>query len=313
MPSWMTAEQTWQWQISLEVKLRRVHGDSFQQFFSDVMELAHGDDFVRTRPHGSLGDKGCDGYLRSSGELFQCYGKLHDAALNVATVTGKMADDYAKAAAALSSLVQGWNFVHNLVDGLPVEVTLKLKELEVAYGHHRFGLVGPAGIAERVFGLPEREVIRLLGPTASAEDTKHMRLEEVAGVISAVIAGVDAELQPNTPPKPVPYNKMTLNSIPATWRTLLVSGSANAAYVQDYLNAHPDPETGSRLARIFRHRYHDLKAQRLPAGAIMTSLYEGITGIGSVSPVRQVAAHALLAYLFEACDIFEDHSAGEEA
>jgi hypothetical protein len=39
----------------------------------------------------------------------------------------------------------------------------------------------------------------------------------------------------------------------------------------------------------------------------MRSLYEGITGVGSVSPERQVAAQALLAYLFEACDIFEDH------
>jgi hypothetical protein len=39
----------------------------------------------------------------------------------------------------------------------------------------------------------------------------------------------------------------------------------------------------------------------------MDALYEQITGVGSVSVQRQVAAQALLAYLFDACDIFEDH------
>jgi len=37
----------------------------------------------------------------------------------------------------------------------------------------------------------------------------------------------------------------------------------------------------------------------------MSALYEDITGIGVVLPARQVAAQALLAYLFESCDIFE--------
>jgi hypothetical protein len=38
----------------------------------------------------------------------------------------------------------------------------------------------------------------------------------------------------------------------------------------------------------------------------MAELYEMVTGIGSVTPARQVAAQAILAFLFESCDIFED-------
>jgi hypothetical protein len=52
-------------------------------------------------------------------------------------------------------------------------------------------------------------------------------------------------------------------------------------------------------------RYQYLKAQNLEPRAIMSTLYEGITGIGAVTPERQVAAQALLAHLFESCDIFE--------
>ena len=57
---------------------------------------------------------------------------------------------------------------------------------------------------------------------------------------------------------------------------------------------------------MFRNRYQYLKAQNLQSSAIMSDLYEMVTGIGNVTPARQVAAQALLAFLFESCDIFED-------
>ena len=54
------------------------------------MSKLHGDDFIPVRAFGRRGDKGCDGYLLQSGQLFQCYGKLHDAALSVDTVVNKL-------------------------------------------------------------------------------------------------------------------------------------------------------------------------------------------------------------------------------
>ena len=71
-----TATQRYYWRIALELRLRKANSDAFQDFFSTVMGLLHGDDFVRVRPYGALGDKGCDGYLHSVGQLFQCYGAL---------------------------------------------------------------------------------------------------------------------------------------------------------------------------------------------------------------------------------------------
>jgi len=59
------------------------------------MEKVHGNDFVRVRPFGTLGDKGCDGYLASNGQVFQCFGKLEDAAPNSAAIVQKLKDDYA--------------------------------------------------------------------------------------------------------------------------------------------------------------------------------------------------------------------------
>lgn len=303
----MTPQQRWQWQALLELTLRRLHGDEFQSFFSRVMSKLHGDDFIPVRAFGRRGDKGCDGYLLQAGQLFQCYGKLHDAALNVDTVVSKIGDDYAKAAVELAAIMKEWHFVHNLFDGLPVEAVVKLKALQTANGHHRFGAIGPQGFEDRVFELAEEHITALLGPAATAEDTQNMRLEEVSDLIKAVMRSVDADQMDTGPIAVVPYDKLEFNKITGCWRHLLESGFRNAPHVRDYIDQHPDPELGTRLAKVFKGRYEDLKLQGLKPNAIMRPLYEGITGVGSVSPERQVAAQALLAYLFEACDIFEDH------
>ncbi|HEY8381903.1 MAG TPA: hypothetical protein VIL09_07130 [Microvirga sp.] len=110
----MSPQQRLQWRISLELKLRRLHGDAFQGFFSDVMERLHGTDFVRVRAVGSHGDKGCDGYLQGNGQVYQCYGKQHDSALSVTYVVSKIGDDYAAAASKLGAIMREWHFVHTV-------------------------------------------------------------------------------------------------------------------------------------------------------------------------------------------------------
>lgn len=79
----------------------------------------------------------------------------------------------------------------------------------------------------------------------------------------------------------------------------------NAPFVETYFERHPDPLTGDKVATLFRAKYENYKAQNLTPGEIMSALYELVTGVGSVLPQQQVAAQALLAYLFENCDIFE--------
>lgn len=271
------------------------------------MERLHGNDFVRVRPFGRRGDKGCDGYHQVNGQVFQCYGKLDDGALNIDYVTKKMDDDYAKAASALALIMKEWYFVHNLIDGTPIEVTLKLKELERNNPHHKFGIIGPAGFEERVFSLDEIDIIDLLGPAATAQDTQNMRVEEVRDLINALISELDKPPIVYETISEVPRDKLVFNKINGCWSHIITMGTRNARYVGEYIGRHHDPEVGQRVAKVFSDRYADLKAQGLKPDGIMGSLYEGITGKGSVTPERQVAAQALLSYLFDACDIFEDH------
>jgi hypothetical protein len=301
----ITSEQRYWWRIALELKLRKSSGDAFQDFFSSMMAAVHSSDFVRVRAFGALGDKGCDGYLQSSGQVFACYGALNSDSGKVSYLIKKMDDDFAKAIKAISGIMKEWHMVHNLVDGLPTEAILKLDDLRKANTDRKFGFIGMEGFEERLFALDLHKIESLLGMAATAEDSQNLQAAELRDLISAIMAATDAKPIDVSEIRPVPPDKLKFNKLPGHWRSMISGGWQNAHLVEEYLDRHHDPLTGERIAQSFRVGYQYLKEQNLEPGAIMSFLYEGITGIGIVTPARQVAAQALLAHLFESCDIFE--------
>jgi hypothetical protein len=302
----MLPEQRSWWKIALELKLRKSNGDSFQDFFSTVMGKLHGDDFVKIRAFGSLGDYGCDGYLQSSGQVFQCYGALNGDSGKVDYLISKMRTDFDKAAKKLPSIMKEWHMVHNLVDGLPVQAILQLETLRKDNPSIKFGFIGLEGFEQRIFGMPQDNIETLLGVVANNLDTQNLQTVELRELIKSVSEEADSIKFDVSAIRPVPADKLDLNELPSHWRFLIAGGWQNAHLVEDYFSRHPNPLTGEIVAQFFHNRYKYLREQNLLPGMIMSSLYETVTGQGSVSPARQVAGQALLAYLFESCDIFED-------
>jgi hypothetical protein len=302
----LSSEQRWQYKLSLDLKIRRSAGVAFQDFFSTVLEKVYGSDFIRIRAMGSLGDKGCDGYRQSCGQVYQCYGKLEDGGVNAATLAKKIADDYALAAGHLTSLMKEWHFAHNLVDGLPVTVLQQIEALKKP-GTHIIGLVGPPWLEEQVLALDPKFIGDLLGPAATAQDTRNLQIAEVRDVVDALMKTLDETVDGGATIATVPVDKLAFNKLPNHWVQLISNASQNGPIVRRYFEHHHDVEAGARVAAEFSTRYKALKLQGLTPGFIMDQLYEQLTGIGVATAARQVAAHSLLAYLFDACDIFEDH------
>lgn len=302
----MTAEQRFWWCIALELKLRKCSGDAFQEFFSTLMGHLHGSDFVRVRPFGKLGDKGCDGYLLTSGQVFQCYGALNGESGKVSYLVKKMGQDFSKALKAIPSIMREWHMVHNLVDGLPIQAVEQLEALGKSNPEKKFGFIGLEGFQERVLSLDHSKIENLLGVVATSNDAQNLQLSELRELVAAVAAAADEIEFDVTAIRPVPPEKLAFNKLPSHWRSLIAGGWQNAHLVSAYLDRHDNPLVGETIAQVFRTRYKYLKSQGLSAGAIMTGLFDMVAGVGSVAPSRAVAAQALLAYLFENCDIFEN-------
>lgn len=300
----ISSEQRNWWRIALELRLRQSHGDAFQDFFSVVMGQLHGSDFVRVRAYGSLGDKGCDGYLQTTGQLFQCYGALNGETNKVATLTKKIKDDFATAKAKLGSIMKEWHMVLNLVDGVPVEAVETIEALKAANPGIKIGLIGKEGFEERVFGLSGERIASLLGPTATPVEAKTLDVAVLRRLID------DLAVSDSPPPDSVdlnlvPVGKLTHNGLPTHWQMFVRSGWANAPIVASYFARHPDPLKGDQVGALFTQKYKSLKGQNLMPDTIMTALLELVTGQGPVPPQNQVAAQALLTHFFESCDIFE--------
>jgi hypothetical protein len=305
----ITSEQRYWWRIVLELKLRKSTGDSFQNFFSEVMAKVHGSDFIRVRPFGPLGDKGCDGYLESSGQVFQCYGALNADSGKVDYLIKKMESDFKDAAVKLVKIMKEWSMVHNLVDGLPVEAVEKLEELRQLNTKLKLGFLGMEGFEERIFSLEMSKIEDLLGVAASTRDAQDLQGTELRELIAALAAAADEIQIEEIAIQPVPVEKLRFNNLPNHWQGFIAGGWPNTRLVSNYFDQHHDPMVGEKIAQIFRTKYQYLKAQNLAPGAIMSALYETVVGSGAAAPSRQVAAQALLAYLFESCDIFEDKPA----
>lgn len=306
--------ERYQYTLALRLKLRSSYGTAFQDFFSGVLEKAYVD-FVRVRPFGSLGDKGCDGYRSSNGEVFQCYGKLGDGAVSAKGIASKAKEDYALASANLEPILPmtAWRFAHNLVDGVPVELLSTIEKLKTDNPQHQIGLMGPTLLESLVLDLQPATLVELLGPAATAQDTANLRMEVVRDMVDAVIAAISLGPVQDKPVLDVPADKLEFNNLPEHWVQIISDATKNAPHVADYFRGHPDPEAGDIVASAFAQRYRELKLEDQSPGDIMDSLYLQTIGVGVVTAAQYVAAQALLAYLFEACEIFEAHPSAAAA
>ena len=301
----MTYNFTASYHLLLELKLRRASGNQFQVFFGDIMEEKRGNDYVRVKPYGKLGDKGCDGYLESTGSVFACYGAQNGVAGSVSYLISKMTDDFGKAKSNLGDIMRSWHMVHNIIEGLPVETIQKINALKKENTDIELSLLGPPNIADIMAAFSESGLEKFLGPAARNKDFRNLQMSEVKELVDANVSVT------TTPPMtdlidPVSFQKIQTNHIPAHWAALLQGGRMNEHHIQDYFQEHQIPTRGETLAAIFRDRYAELVAERLSPGAILDRLFIKIVGSEEVNRSRQVAAYTLLAYLFERCDIFEN-------
>ena len=220
----LSPQQRWQYKLCIRLKLTNSYGTEFQDFFSTIMEKVHGADFIRVRAFGSLGDKGCDGYAQTSGQVFQCYGKMPDAAVNVAKLVGKINGDYVLAGNHLQAIMKEWHFGHNLVNGLPTEAILAVESLKAANTNHTIGLIGPSSIEEQALELSKDNLFELFGPAATAEDSRNLNMAEVGALIDNVISAISDNPGNPSAVKTVPVDKLEFNKLPEHWCGLIRAG-----------------------------------------------------------------------------------------
>jgi hypothetical protein len=287
------------YELAFQLRFMQAHGQAFQDFFADIMEKRYPGDFHRVKPWGRMGDLKNDGYLVSERLLFQVYAPSQLAA---AETIAKMEDDFEGAQDEWAPHCDGWVFVTSEREGLPAPVEKKLLELGTRYAEVTVASWGYEELRIRVFFLPDADVAALLGPTpsiAEVVDVRYADLEPVLEGIAVRLAGREPDLSP------VNAGKLDANGLSDYVKLLLSVGIQGSNRVADYFHDHFSPTKGDEVARAFAVEYVRLRDLGTPPDDILTGLRVYAGGPMVLAPRLEAALLALLAYLFERCDIYE--------
>lgn len=283
--------------LQFEVLILKLRGDAYQDLFSTVMELAHPGDFVRVRPWGKQGDRKNDGFLKSERHLFQVYAPNE---LKEAEAKRKIREDYTGAVPHWDEHFDRWSFVHNATQGVSPGILDLLLELAQGPPPRTLEHFGPSELHTKLFSLGPDEIERVLGPPVSAEPASALQFDEIRVILERVSA---PDPDPTSEVAVVPPGKLDANGFNENSRELLRFGRARSLRVARFLETYRfDPELGARVSEALKAEYARLKTSGLDPNDVLSGLFAYVSDHRSAS---QVAAMAVLAHFFDACDIFE--------
>jgi len=287
------------YELKFKDAFREKGGNEFQNLFSEIMEKCHPGDFQRTRPWGNVGDRKNDGYLLSQRMLFQVYAPN---VMKSRVAIAKIDEDFYSALQHWQTHFDTWIFVHNSRDGLGPHIMEKLIELNTNHASVTVSSWGYEELRQKVFKLNEADLASLLGPAPSSKDIFDVRYVNVQEVLSN-IAQQEPPLQQDI--RPVPADKLKLNHLSTGVQNLLFAGMQKTQLVENFFNDHPNPTYGDEIAEAFNQEYKRWKRLGMDADDIFGNLLVFTGGSERGTPTYEAAVLAVLAFLFEQCDIFE--------
>lgn len=287
------------YQLHFQLAFRTKEAEEFEEWFCRLAGFALGADFERIRPYGAEGDRKADGRTRSDGTIYQCYAPR---TVRADRVRAKIREDFAGARRHWPRFLKRWVFVHNDREGLAAPV---IEELD-ALGESGMAIAVEAWAEEALVRLFERLDIAglesLFGVAPSPADRETLAPEDVDEVVRH-LEGAEAAggLAPIREPS---VDKIDKNALSEHVVVLLRAGKSKDDVIREFFEKHPAPDTGERVANGFRRRYAALRKMGRSSDDIFVRLQQYM-GVGE-SAKFQVAALAVMSYLFDRCDIFED-------
>lgn len=279
--------------------LREKTATAYQDHFNDVMEAVHGADFIRVRPAGSTGDHKCDGYLQRTHTVFQVYAPL---TVRISRWITKIQDDFSGAQEQWTAM-RAWTFVHNQHDGLPPDVAKTILQIKTKNPQLTIEPWPPTRVLELIDSLTETQLTALFGPPPRDDEMRTLDRGDIAIAVVGLTHDM-ADWIPGTELPKVDPRKLDYNELTEYPRRLITAGIAQTSLVESYFDNNPDPNLRDRAAARLTDAWRHVQAMKTPDEAF-DHLYQ-MVGEHAHGSRGMTASLALLAHLFEVCDIFEN-------
>lgn len=281
-------------------------GDGFQRLFEKLMSKVHPNDFMACRPWGNVGDRKNDGYLPSARILFQLYAPNE---LKASEVIKKIKEDFDGAKEHWAKYFSEWVFVHNAQDGrLNPQIIEKLVKLDQDNPNIKIGHWGYEEMLAKFRQLSLQDLESWFGPSLTMEANVNLGF----GDLAAILKHISITPVPTTSEvKDVSRGKIEANLLSQAVADFLKIGMQKSTLVAQFFNNWNNPTYGEQIAQAFKSEYVTLRDQvpTLHPDEIFGRLETWAGGTVDNTPTHKAAVLAVMAYLFDKCEIFEDAQA----
>jgi hypothetical protein len=281
-------------------------GDGFQRLFEKLMSKVHPNDFMACRPWGNVGDRKNDGYLPSARILFQSYAPNE---LSAAEAIKKIYEDFAGAKEHWTRYFDEWTFVHNAYDGrLGPHIIEALAKLRHDNPQIKIGHCGYEEMLAKFRQLKLQDLESWFGPSLTMEANVNLGFSDLV----AVLTHISITPVPTTSEvKDVSSGKIEANLLSQAVADFMKIGMQKSPLVAQFFNNWKNPTYGEQIAEAFKSEYLRLRSAipLLHPDEIFGRLEAWAGGTMTTTPAHKAAVLAVMAYLFDKCEIFEDAQA----
>ncbi len=197
-----------------------------------------------------------------------------------------------------------WVFVYN-ERALPPDVIKALADLRAAHPQITVEQWGYDALLKVFRELEQADLESWFGVAYSGEDRSQVGYADLKAVVEHIKF---ASGEPNGAPKPVPMGKIEFNQLSPEVAVIIKLSMEKVRLVEGFFAGWRDPLFAARIATAFKARYIELRTAEpaIHPDLIWGELEEWAGYNATLLPREKAAIHAVLAWLFGNCDIFEE-------
>jgi hypothetical protein len=294
-------------QILFKNKALSSDGQAYEDLFIRTMEEIS-TSFQPVKPQGSLGDKKNDGFDYATGEYYQCYAP-EDLSKNILTAVNKLqksADGLVEYWDNISEIKKIYFVVNDNYKGLYPEIHQKLAELRTQYVGIEFELFRTKDLERRVLSLDIDTIQRIIG---FLPDPQIIQLEpDYLTEVLRHLMNFESNFSENSLPDQLDFKKkINHNELSEYIGSHLQSAHHSIYQVEKYFKYNSDferDELQKKFISLYQQEVESIEIIENKTNIIFTNLFNKISPRDNQSV--KMAVLILMAYYFEACDIFEE-------
>ena len=292
----------------LRAKLEEMYGNSFQDFFHDLM-CARYSDFLDVKTAGQLGDMGSDGLSIVGRKLYSCYGPQ---TINDTSIVKKMRGDLSSALDQRRDEFDTFVFVHSDRRGMHPVVASELVALRSKHPELKFENFGFRHFRDETCKLQQSEVEDLLGQQLPVQELVYrVELDEIEPLLRH-LSRAPSRQRPDEHISTVSLQKIEFNSFGEDTQDELKRAIPRSSVIDRYYEDGYRVTERDEVAARFREEFEQIRAEMPNAHPDDVFYQLELFVLGNLTPKisERRAATVVLAYFFESCDIFDDVPAG---